>query len=594
MTSSKHKKQDTLKGLYVLWQYIRTYQKELTILSILGIFSAFANGSVPYILGKFFDAIISQPNPLYIGGEAIAWWAILLALWAMVQCIAIASDWTNDRRLHLWGGQMYIDYRVNAFTRLILLPLQFHKEKRHGEVMEATGRAANGLYSIITYTLVRLAPQFISIIIGLGFMLSMNVPLALVLLAGVLSYVYVLVRIAPQSVALQRSVHKKWGEAYSAGSEALVNITTVKQSAAEENQFGHISRMYTAAHLLGTKIEWLWSNLNFSQKIIVVGTQLVIFILSVFSIMAGTLTLGELVAFNGYAAMVFAPFVTLGQNWQTVQNGLTALERAEKIFAAEPEVYEPKNGIKDIPLSGAIEFKNVSFSYGKNIPVLQDVSFTAKPGETVALVGESGAGKSTLIDLISGYNFPTKGTVSIDGFSTKKFFLKFLRNQIAIVPQEVVLFHDTIKKNIGYGRPRASFADIQEAARISHADHFIEAFPKKYETLVGERGVKLSVGQKQRIGIARAVLRDPKILILDEPTSALDSETERFVTDALNHVMQGRTTFIIAHRLSTVRRADKILVLDKGKIVEQGTHEELMQIENGNYRRRYELHIGLV
>jgi ABC-type multidrug transport system fused ATPase/permease subunit len=306
------------------------------------------------------------------------------------------------------------------------------------------------------------------------------------------------------------------------------------------------------------------------------------------------MTLGELLAFNAYAAMVFGPFVILGQNWQTVQNGLVALERAEKILSEKPEDYTPANAVKNFDFRGAIKFENVSFGYKKSQKVLDGISFETKPGEMVALVGESGAGKSTLIDLISGYYFPTAGRVTIDGHATKKIDLNFLRKNIAIVPQEVVLFHDTVKTNIAYGSPGAKDAAIKQAAKVAHADQFIKGFPKKYEQVVGERGVKLSVGQKQRIAIARAVLRDPKILILDEPTSALDSETEKYVTEALNHVMAGRTTFVIAHRLSTVRRADKIFVLEKGKIIESGIHDELMKIDGGNYRRRYELHVGLV
>lgn len=226
--------------------------------------------------------------------------------------------------------------------------------------------------------------------------------------------------------------------------------------------------------------------------------------------------------------------------------------------------------------------------------MLAGVDFKVHAGEVVAFVGESGVGKSTAISLISGYYFPSKGRVLIDGVDTRKFCLTELRKNIAVVPQEVALFNNTIKSNICYGLPSASEEDIVRATREAHAEDFIVALPLGYDTLVGERGIKLSVGQKQRVAIARAILRDPKILILDEPTSALDSETERKVTEALEKLMRGRTTFIIAHRLSTVRKADRIFVLEKGKIVEEGSHDQLMQIENGNYRHRYELHIGLV
>jgi len=281
-------------------------------------------------------------------------------------------------------------------------------------------------------------------------------------------------------------------------------------------------------------------------------------------------------------------------NWQNIQNGLVRIEQAEKILAMPTEVYSPVNASPLVEIKGDIEFRNVHFNYSKKDgDVLKDVSLKIKAGEVVALVGESGAGKSTLIDLISGYYFAQKGKVLIDGVDIKKINLNVLRENIAIVPQEVSLFNDTIKTNIKYGSFNASDEDVQKAAEGAYADMFIQKFPKKYKQIVGERGIKLSVGQKQRVAIARAILRDPNILILDEPTSALDPRVERFISDSLKELMKDRTTFIIAHRLSTVRDADRILVFDEGKIVEEGKHEELMNIENGIYRKLYSLHVGL-
>ena len=299
-------------------------------------------------------------------------------------------------------------------------------------------------------------------------------------------------------------------------------------------------------------------------------------------------------AFNGYAAIVFRPLAIIANNWDVVQNGLAAIDRAEKIIERAPELYTPENASILKNIRGDVEFRNVSFAYGKNRRmVLQDVIFDAKAGQSVALVGESGVGKSTLLDLVSGFYRPSRGRILIDGHDVGRLDLKFLRSQIAVVPQELLLFNDTIKANIRYGSFGASDAAIMTSAQRAHADEFIQKFPKKYNQLVGERGIKLSVGQKQRIAIARAILRDPKILILDEPTSALDARSEAIIQDSLRELMRGRTTFIIAHRLSTVRRADMILVLDKGRIVERGKHEELIKIPNGVYRKLYELQIGL-
>jgi ABC-type multidrug transport system fused ATPase/permease subunit len=585
---------EAMKGWRILWKYLSVYQRELTLLSVLGVFSALANGSVPYVMGKFLDAILKSHTVFEGTTFAMPFWALMLGAWGTIQIIGIITDWTNDRMARSISGELYATYLANSNAYLLWLPFSFHKDSKPGEINSAFNKAANNLETIALNIVIPLAPQFLSIIIGICFAFSMNISLASILLLGVLIYIFILMRMVPQAVPLQRKVHKAWGKGWTEAGQVTSNFISIKQFSTEEyhkkklnQKFGHASNLYKT-------IASIYSNINFSQRVIVASTQIVIFISSVYLIQAGLMTIGQLLAFNGYAALVFVPFVVIGRNWQNLQNGLVSLERAEKILTEKPEDYSPVGGVKDFKFTGAIKFDNVSFGYKKGQKVLDGVSFETKPGDMVALVGESGAGKSTLIDLVSGYYFPTGGRVTIDGHLTKKIDLNFLRKNIAIVPQEVALFHDTVKMNIAYGSFGAKDVAIKKAAEVAHAREFIEGFPKKYETVVGERGVKLSVGQKQRIAIARAVLRDPKILILDEPTSALDSETEKLVTDALNHVMEGRTTFVIAHRLSTVRRADKILVLEKGKIIESGTHDELMKIKDGSYRRRYELHIGLV
>ncbi len=570
------------------------YRRELTFLSVLGLFSALANGSVPYIMGKFLDAILVSHTVFAGTTFAMPFWALMLIVWGVMQIVAIISDWINDLMAKKISVEIYSTYLANSNAYLLWLPLSFHKNSKPGEINNAFNKSANNLETITMNIAIPLAPQFLSIIIGIGFAFSMNISLGSVLLVGVLIFILILMRMVPQAGPLQRKAHKAWGKGWVEAGQVVSNLTSIKQFSTEEYHKKKLSQKFGNAFNIYKAIASIYSNINFSQRVIVASTQMVIFISSVYLIQAGSMTIGQLLAFNGYAALVFVPFVVIGRNWQNLQNGLVAIERAEKILLEKPEDYSPIGAVKDFKFTGAIKFENVSFGYKKGQNVLDGVSFETKPGDMVALVGESGAGKSTLIDLVSGYYFPTKGRVTIDGHLTKKIDLKFLRKNIAIVPQEVALFHDTVKMNIAYGSFGAKQSSIKKAAQVAHADTFIEGFPKKYETVVGERGVKLSVGQKQRIAIARAILRDPKILILDEPTSALDSETERLVTEALDRVMEGRTTFVIAHRLSTVRRADKILVLEKGKIIESGTHDELMKIIDGSYRHRYELHIGLV
>jgi subfamily B ATP-binding cassette protein MsbA len=278
---------------------------------------------------------------------------------------------------------------------------------------------------------------------------------------------------------------------------------------------------------------------------------------------------------------------TLGGNYKQLQEGIVTINRADKIFEEKTENYNDPEAIEIKDCQGKIKFKEVNFSY-ESEKFLENINFEAEAGSMIAIVGKSGEGKSTLVDLISRYIIPTAGEIFLDGINIQKIKLENLRKQIAIVPQEIDLFNDTISDNIAYSKPGATFEEIESAAKLAHCHEFIEKFPQKYAQAVGEKGVKLSTGQKQRVAIARAILRNPKILILDEATSALDSESEKYVQEALQTVMKGRTTFVIAHRLSTIRKADLILVLENGKIVESGDHKELIE-KGGVYQKLSEL-----
>jgi ABC-type multidrug transport system fused ATPase/permease subunit len=281
------------------------------------------------------------------------------------------------------------------------------------------------------------------------------------------------------------------------------------------------------------------------------------------------------------------PLRMLLWQWLTVQRSLSGIKRTRELLLLPQENYKRKGRILD-KIKGRVEYKNVSFSYPRKNLILNKISFIVPAGKKIALVGGSGEGKTTTADLLSLYNVPDSGKILIDGVDIRDFNLKFLRNIIAYVPQEIILFNDTIRNNMLYGKPGATEQEIVEAAKTANIHNFIESLPKKYNTLVGERGVKLSTGQKQRLAIARAVIRNPKILVLDEATSSLDVESEKIVQEALERLVKGRTTFIIAHRLSTVRNADEILVLKEGKIVERGDHESLME-RKGIYYKFYAL-----
>ncbi|MDE1975531.1 MAG: ABC transporter ATP-binding protein [Patescibacteria group bacterium] len=589
---AKITREGLVTGSKVLFSYMGRYKRQIWILSVMGILSALGNGTIPFIAGKFFDALTSPATVSFLG-YAMALYIAILILWAVIQLVTYILDWRINIMSQYFSNTVWLDYLANGFGYLLLLPMSFHKRNKMGEVAGKINTAAGSLETIAGQIVIDLAPQILSIVIAVAIAFYMKWLLGVILVVGLLIYIFVLANKIQPLARYQKEYYdvifkSVWGDNY----DVIGNALAVKQATAEDFERNKLNNNSRKALPLWMRMTKVWGDLSLYQRLTILATQVLIFILSAVYIHAGTMTIGELIAFNAYAAMIFGPFVTIARQWQTIQNGIVNLDETEKILRLPTEDYHPARAEK-FDIRGGVSFKGVDFKYDEGKPVLEGISFEAKPGDVVALVGESGVGKSTLVDLISGYHFADKGEVDIDGHDIRKVDLVDLRGKIAIVPQEVVLFNDTIEMNVKYGNFKASDAAVREAARKADAAGFIEKFPDKWKQVVGERGIKLSVGQKQRVSIARAVLRDPVILILDEPTSALDASTEKTITDSLNELMRGKTTFIIAHRLSTVRRADLILVFKEGKIIERGRHDELLKIPGGEYRRLYELQIGL-
>jgi subfamily B ATP-binding cassette protein MsbA len=309
-------------------------------------------------------------------------------------------------------------------------------------------------------------------------------------------------------------------------------------------------------------------------------------------IAAGTLTIGGFFTYTLFMGFLIAPIMQIVQIGTQLTEALAGLERTQEILAEQPEDRDPKRTVSLAPIRGDVDFENVTFSYDGNRSVLHDVSFHAAPGTVTALVGSSGSGKSTMIGLIAAFHVPSQGKVLVDEIDLSTVKLDSYRTQLGVVLQESFLFDGTIRENVLFSRPDASEAQFLYACRIARVDEFAESFENKYDTIVGERGVKLSGGQRQRISIARAILAEPRILILDEATSSLDSESEALIQQGLSYLMQGRTTFVIAHRLSTIRRADQILVVEQGRVVERGSHEQLYELR-GRYYELYTKQHGL-
>ncbi|MDP1706535.1 MAG: ABC transporter ATP-binding protein [bacterium] len=590
MDGKKSKNEKRWTAWKILFRHTEDYRPSIISLAVLGIISATANGAVPFIVGSFLDALIDISRKIHFGDIAIAAWLGLLLLWIFIQLAANIVDWIKDRKGRALRMEMQLGYQAKGFAHLLFLPLAFHKDEKIGGLSEHLSKTSWQISIIAENVLVNLTPPILSVIVGFIFTLLINPVFTLVLACGVAIYLVVLMRLVMPTGNLLEEGHSSWTNASADALQAIANIQSVKHMTAEEYEKGKIISSFSGRTTkIWNKLQFVWSGINFYQRIIVLATQAVIFFLSVYFIQRGELSIGQLVALNAYAGLLFGPFVMLGYNWQTLQNGLVSIRQAEeKIFSAEKENYHPKNGYAPSEIKGAVEFKNVSFSYDGKVSIFNNLNFKVEPGEHIAFVGKSGAGKSTAIDLISGYYFPEKGAVLVDGHNTREFDLIALRNGIAIVPQEPTLFNDTLMMNIRYGRLGASDSEVFEAAKKARAHEFIEELPEKYNQIVGERGVKLSVGQKQRIAIARAILRNPSILILDEPTSALDSETEKQIAESFEELMKGRTAFIIAHRFSTVRKADRILVFENGRIIEEGNHENLANLKNGIYKRLHD------
>lgn len=569
-------------GLKTIYKYSKQYKKNLVVIFFFIILSSAIEAINPYIWGKLLDDITSKSEGVFV----------ILGIYTALYIIQNFSDLKKTMSATWVEENIRLSYLNASFSHIFKLPLSFHKAARQGETNEKIRVAAQAIRNIYSKALLESTPQIITAIIMTIVVLVIKPLFGAIILAGLGLYLYISMKEIRPSFILQKESQKGYRIAGGMMQDAMTNIKSVKDSSTEEYEKDRIADTYEKRGFL----KWyemfkIRRRTNSIQGNIRIFMRTIIIFLSITFILNGTMTLGEMVTFVSYSMLIFMPLTSVFTNWRDVQDGIVSINEAEKLFKQQTEVYEPSSEVHR--LEGKVTFENVSFFYHDTQPVLKNITFETYAGETVALVGESGVGKSTLIELLSGYHFAQEGKLLFDGKDVKEISLSTLRKNIAVVSQEISLFNDTIKYNLAYGSFDKTDEEIKEAARKAHCTDFIEKFPEKWEQVVGEKGLKLSVGQKQRVAIARAILKDPKILILDEPTSALDAGTEKIITESLQELMKGRTTFIVAHRLSTVRRADKILVFKEGRIIEEGKHEELIKIEKGEYRRLYELQIGL-
>lgn len=477
--------------------------------------------------------------------------------------------------------------RTALYTHLIQLPMSFFTQKRVGELNSRISSDITQIQDTLTTTIAEFLRQVILIVGGLILLSLKSVSLTLLMISIVPVVAVAAVFFGRFIRKYGKEVQDKVAVSNTIVEETMQAIASVKAFANES--FEVLRYRKSIDEVVKTAIKGGQYRGYFASFIIfcLFGAIVAVVWYGVTLSIRGELSVGELISFVLYSVFVGASFGGVAELYAQIQKAIGATERVFELLEEKSEKIDLTTGTQStLKITGNIKFKNVAFTYPSRpeMQILNDVSFDALNGQKIALVGQSGAGKSTIAQLVMRFYDVNSGSILIDDKNVSEYSLTRLRENMAIVPQDVILFGGTIRENIAYGKPNASQDEIEEAAKKANAHSFIESFPEKYNTLVGERGVKLSGGQRQRIAIARAVLKNPSILILDEATSSLDSESERLVQEALDTLMEGRTSLIIAHRLSTIRNADKIVVLDKGKVAELGTHQELLNIEHGVYR----------
>lgn len=591
---------ESLKQALVLFSYVRPYRTQFILSLVFIALSAFTTALFPLLLGKMIDAAspgVTQAAPGNISAAGIfgfdlksIHWSLNTTLILIFVQLGIQTIFSFMRvyLLTAVGERSLADMRKDVYSKLLSMPMSFFTEKRVGELSSRISSDLSQIQDAISFTFAEFLRGIFTLIIGLVFIFLISSKLALIMLCVVPVIAVLAVVFGKRIRKMSRKAQDQLAESGTIVQETFQGIAIVK---AFTTEFYEISRYVKSIQAV---VVTAISNARYRGAFVsfmifsVFGAVAFVMWYGAKMIQTGELTMGALTTFVIFSMFVGGTFAGFADIFSQLQKTLGATQSVREILRDKGETIDLTQTVVEdaYKIKGNVRLENIAFNYPgrKDVDVLKDISLHAASGEHIALVGPSGAGKSTIASLLLMFYTPDSGTVYFDERPAASFPLSQLRMQMAFVPQEIILFGGTIRENIAYGRPDASFNEIVEAARKANADEFISQFPEQYETIVGERGIKLSGGQRQRIAIARAILKDPAILILDEATSSLDSESEKLVQEALENLMSGRTTFVIAHRLSTIRSADQILVINKGGIGESGTHQELVKL-NGLYHK---------
>ena len=554
-----------------LLYFVKPYYKRMIFAVFCMIVAAAAYLVVPWLIKNVVDQVLDEKNMFMLN--------LIVGAIILIFLIRGFATYGQTYNMSYIGQRVIIDVRESIFNHLQKLSLSYFDRRKTGVIMSNLTNDVAALQTAVVDNLISFITESVTLIGSLVSMLLIDWKLTLVTFITV---PVVLIIINVFGKKLRVAGHDVQGRV--ADISAVRVVKSFAREDFERKRFEDENDRNFRAVIKATKLTSLLSPMvEFSAAIAVA----VILWYGGYSVVTGTITAGSLIAFLIYAINLSNPVKRLSQVYGNIQKALAAADRVFEILDTKTDVVEKTDAVALPNIKGDVEFKDVSFSYDGEKMALENFTLSVKAGESVALVGPSGAGKTTLANLLPRFYDVTGGSITIDGYDIKDVTFKSLREQIGLVPQETVLFNATIKENILYGRLDATDEEVYEAAKAANVLEFVEKMPDGLDTIVGERGSSLSGGQRQRVAIARAILKDPRILILDEATSALDTESEKLVQEALDRLMKGRTAFVIAHRLSTVQNAHQIVVLNQGRLVEQGTHQELLAVDGGLYNHLY-------
>jgi ATP-binding cassette, subfamily B, heavy metal transporter len=564
-----------LKALRGLFPYLWPKSWDLrarVLLSVLFLVAAkLVNVYVPLLYKGAVDALSPGRTAVLVVPVA------LIVAYGVARVTAQLFAELRDAVFAKVGQRAVRQVALATFRHLHALSLRFHIERQTGGLSRAIERGIRGTEFLLSYMLFNVLPTLFEILLVCGILWSFyEASFAAATLLTILGYIVFTFTVTDWRVKFRREMNERDSEANTKAIDSLLNFETVKYFANEEHEAERFDKALRAYEGAAVKSQTTLSALNIGQGMIIAGGLIAVMLLAAGGVARGVMTVGDFVLVNSYLVQLYAPLNVLGMVYRNIKQSLTDLESMFRLLGVRAEI-EDRPGAPELHVSrGEIVFDRVSFSYDPRRPILDDVSFRVPPGGTLAIVGPSGGGKSTIARLLFRFYDVDSGAIRIDGQDLRDVRQESIRRAIGVVPQDTVLFNDTVRYNIAYGRPGAPEAEIVEAARHARIHDFIASLPEGYRATVGERGLKLSGGEKQRVAIARVILKGPPILVFDEATSALDTKTEQEIQANLDELRSHRTTLIIAHRLSTVVGADEILVLEDGRIVERGDHASLL------------------